>query len=134
MPKLSRRHLSEVIAERTLGLPESKLAHEIAAYLLAEGHTAQLEPLMRDIMLWREHHGVVEATAVSAYPITPAVEADIRAILHEHFPQAKTIIIDTRIDEDVVGGVRLETAREQLDLTVQATLNRFKRLTSEGAY
>jgi hypothetical protein len=30
----------------------------------------------------------------------------------------------------VVGGVRIELANEQLDLTVQATLNKFKHLTA----
>jgi len=132
MPQLSRRHLSEVIAEKTLGLPERKLAREVAAYLMETGHTARLEPLLRDIMLWRAEHGVVEAVAVSAHELTSKVIDDIRDILHEHYPKARTILIETRLDPGVVGGVRIELAREQLDLTVQGKLNKFKRLISEG--
>jgi F0F1-type ATP synthase delta subunit len=133
MSHLTRRHLAEVIAERTLGLPESKLAHEIAAYLLAENQTAKLEPLLRDIMYWREKHGVVEVMAVSAHELTQDVRDDIESIVREHFPSAKSVIINESIDPAVVGGVRLVLAREQLDLTVEAKLNKFKRLTSEGA-
>jgi F0F1-type ATP synthase delta subunit len=129
---LSRRHLAEVLAEKTLGLPTDKLAHEIAAYLLEHRHTADLESLMRDIILWRQKHGVIEAVAVSAHELPEAVLDDIKGILREHFPKAKKIFIDTRIDPDLVGGVRIDMADEQLDMTVKAKLNTFKRLTSEG--
>jgi F0F1-type ATP synthase delta subunit len=129
---ISRRHLAEVIGERTLHVRESKkLAREVAAYLLDTHHTADLESLLRDVMEYRARHGVVEATAVSAHELTDAVIQDIERILKQEYPNAKQVRVVTKLDPSVVGGVRVELANEQLDLTVRDRLDTFKRLTAD---
>ncbi len=131
MPKVSRRHLSEVIAEQTLHVQDTaQLAREIAAYLLDEHRTGDLQSILRDIMQYRADRGIVEAQVVSAHEITDAVKKDIKDILQQEYPEAKTLLLLTRQDESVVGGVRIELANEQLDMTVRKKLDTFKRLTS----
>jgi F0F1-type ATP synthase delta subunit len=129
--KLSRRHLAEVLGEKTLHIHDAKaLTQSIAAFLLESGHTGDLGSLMRDIQAYRAEHGIVEATVVSAFPINKQVETDVRSVLHELYPHAKTMIINERVNPEIVGGLRLELAHDQLDLTVQGKLNTFKRLTA----
>ncbi len=129
--KVSRQDLVEVIGERTLHITDStKLAQNIAAYLVSENHKIDLQSLLRDIMQYRLNKGIVEVVLVSAHELSPDVIQDVRELLSTHLPETKEIIIDTRIDSDVVGGVRIELPRERLDLTVQSKLNTFKRLTS----
>jgi len=128
---ISRRHLAEVLGERTLHVHDTKkLAREVAAYLLDTHQTDDLESLLRDVMEYRAQHGVVEAVAVSAHDLTPAVIKDIEAILKREYPKAKHIHVISRIDPTVVGGVRVEMANEQLDLTVREKIDEFKRLTA----
>jgi F0F1-type ATP synthase delta subunit len=131
MPKVSRHHLAEVIAERTVHVSDTKeLAREIAAYLLIERRKADLESLLRDIMQYRANRGIVEARVVSAHDLTSQVKDDVEAILKDEYPDAKTLLLRSKLDESVIGGIRLELANEQLDMTVRSKLDTFKRLTS----
>ncbi|HTE22791.1 MAG TPA: F0F1 ATP synthase subunit delta [Candidatus Limnocylindria bacterium] len=128
---ISRRHLAEVIGERTLQVHDSKkLAKAVAAYLLDTHDTDDLESLIRDIMEYRAQHGVVEAVAVSAHDLSDDVIRDLEAILKKEHPKAKSVHIISRKDPSVVGGVRLQMANEQLDLTIKDRLDAFKRLTA----
>jgi F0F1-type ATP synthase delta subunit len=129
--KQSRRHLAEAIARRTMSVKDDrKLAREVAAYLLSEGITVELESLMRDIMQYRQEHGHIEAVAISAHGLNPVVINDIKAILKDTFPAAKSITVTEHLDPEVIGGVRIRLANQQLDMTVQDKLNTFKRLTA----
>lgn len=132
MAKLPRHELAKVLAERLLNLPEKRLATEVAAYLLADHRTGELDSLLRDIMQYRADHGVVEVVVVSAHELSDKVRRDIEAQVRQLYPQAKTIIISEERDPALIGGVRIELANEQLDLSVRASLNRFKQLTAVG--
>lgn len=131
---IPRRDLAAVIGEHTLRIKDvRKLAGAIAGYLLEEGRTADLESLIRDIMQYRMDHGIVEADIVSAHELPDHVMDDVKAILKREYPHAKEIDLDTEINPNVIGGVRIELPNEQLDMTVKAKLDTFKRLTVGGA-
>ena len=134
--KLARHRIAKALAERSLsgtadGLTNG-LAKEIAAYLMAERRTGDLNSLMRDVMQLRAEQGIVEVVAVTAYPLTPEVVTNIQKTIKEAVPTAKTVIVTERHDDDVVGGVRLEMANEQLDLSIRNKLNRLTQLTTAG--
>ncbi|CAN5390819.1 hypothetical protein BH10PAT3_BH10PAT3_2100 [soil metagenome] len=125
-----RLDLAEVIAERTLHLHDKKkLEQAIAAYLLEHNDAYELDSLIRDVLVYRAAHGYVEATIISAYPLATQVHSDVLAVIKTEYPDAKSIVLNQKIDPSVVGGLRIEMAGEELDLTVQAKLNKFKRLT-----
>ena len=133
MAKIPRHHIAEVLAKRSLGRESAQtLSKHIAAYLVAERRTADLEPLLRDIMQYRAEHGIVEVIAVSAYELSSAVRTDIERQVKRIFPDATDIIISEEIQPNMVGGVRLELPNQQFDLSVRAQLNRFKQLTTAG--
>lgn len=133
MAKLPRHELAAVLAEQSLGrVNVQKFSDEIAAYLLSERRTGELDSLLRDIMQYRADHGIVEVLAVSGHPLTNKVRGDIEAQIRELYPAAKQIIVTHILDGTVIGGVRLELANQQLDLSVRAKLNRFKQLTATG--
>jgi len=132
MSKLPRHELAAILAERLGELPEKRLAQEVAAYLLAERRTGELDSLLRDIMQYRADHGIVEVTAVSAHELTGQTRREIEAQVHELYPHATKVIISTQLEPSVIGGVRVELANQQLDLSIRAKLNRFKQLTTLG--
>lgn len=127
---VSRLELAEIIGERTLHEPMGALKTAIAAYLLEENDVSELDSLMRDVLAYRAAHGFVEATLFSAHPLTDAVRKDVANLLRQEYPNAKSISMNEMIDHSVVGGVRIELAGKELDLTVRAKLNIFKRLTA----
>jgi F0F1-type ATP synthase delta subunit len=131
--KLPRHELAALLAHRSLGrIKINEFSEEIAAYLLTEHRSNDLAPLLRDIMQFRADNGIVEVIAVSARPLTSAARADISAKVRHMHPSAKEIIVTEELDEGVIGGVRIEFANEQWDLSVRAKLNRFKQLTAAG--
>ncbi|HLC91801.1 MAG TPA: F0F1 ATP synthase subunit delta [Candidatus Saccharimonadales bacterium] len=129
----SHSHLVEVIGAKSLETSDlHQLAREIAAYLMETSQTADMESLIRDIMAYRAKHGVVEATTTSAHTLSIEDIDDIKQILHAEYPQARSLFVNQAKDPDVIGGVRLDMPGEQLDLTVRAKVNTFKRLTTSG--
>jgi F0F1-type ATP synthase delta subunit len=107
------------------------LAKDIASYLLFEHKTAQLEPLMRDIMQYRLDHGIVEADVMSAHELSDAISTELKQLLKQQYPSAKQVTLHEKHNEQVVGGVRVQLPSEQLDLSIADKLARFKRLTSD---
>lgn len=132
--KTSRHKIADFLAGQTLqsGIDAKKLSRKIAAFLLETGRTGELTSLSRDIMQKRAEKGVVEVTAVSAHPLSEQLRKEIKDNISVFYPQAKKIIINEVTDTNMIGGVRLELANQQLDLTVRSRLNRFKQLTTAG--
>lgn len=126
-----RHHLAATIAERTLHVSDTdELAREVAAYLLHENKVAELDSLMRDVIAYRAEHGVVEAVALSAHDLDHTDLEDIEQLLQEEYPSAKQFTVDQVKVPELIGGVKIELPGEQLDLTVRAKVNTFKRLTT----
>ncbi len=129
----SRKGLVDLICQRTLHITDkSKLVSEIAAYLLEENLTSDLDSIMRDVMKYRLEQGIVEVDVISAHKLSGQDLTDIKELLVAEYPDAKSYSIDERIDPYVVGGVKLEFPGAQLDLSIFSKLNLFKRQVASG--
>jgi len=128
--KASRTRLSKLIADKSLKSGVSKkLAREVAAYLLQENRTNELDSILRDVQADWASAGYVEVVAASAHELTPQINKEITNQVKKLYPNARQIIVNQRHDPAVIGGVRLMLADQQLDLSVEAKLNKFKQLT-----
>ncbi len=131
--KQSRTKLSQAIADKTLKSGVTKqYSQEIAAYLLSERRVNELDSVLRDVQADWAEAGHVEVVAASAHDLTPAIKVDIEKQIKQLYPQAKKIIVTAIHDPEVIGGVRLSLANQQLDLSIEAKLNKFKQLTIAG--
>lgn len=131
--KIPRRELAEAIAKRTMEVRDtSLLAREIAAYLLAENRVSELESVIRDVLAYRQAQGTIETTLLSAHELNGDVEQAVKHLLQEHYPRAKHVIVRKQLDPGIIGGLKVQLANEQLDMSVRAKLDTFKRLTSGG--
>lgn len=131
--KTPRTRIASTLAERTLKSGASKkLSREVAAYLLAEGRVDELDSLLRDVQADWANAGYVEVLAASAHPLPSKTLTDITRQVKKLHPEAKQITVTEVRDPEVIGGVRLSLANQQLDLSVEAKLNKFKQLTTVG--
>lgn len=131
--KTPRTTLARMISDKTLASGVSKhLASEVAAYLLAERRVNELDSVLRDVQEDWAEAGVVDVVATSAYELTPVIKADITKRIRLLYPEASKIIVTENIDPTVIGGVRLSLPSQQLDLSIEAKLNKFKQLTTAG--
>lgn len=128
--KTPRTKIASTIADRTLkGGSSAGLAKEVAAYLLAEGRVGELDSVLRDVQADWAKAGYVEVLAASAFPLSADVRTNITKQVKSIYPDAKQVIVTEVPDPQVIGGVRLSLANQQLDLSVEAKLNKFKQIT-----
>jgi len=126
-----REQLAATIAERTLTIKDSKqLSKEVAAYLVSEQQTEELNSIIRDVIAYRNEKGYIEADIISAYPISSDVRMDVKKYIHDIYPNAKHVTLNEMVDPTLIGGLRLEVGDRQLDFTVRAKLNSLKRMTA----
>jgi len=131
--KQPRAKLARLIADKTLrGGPSRRFATEVAAYLLSERRVNELDSVLRDVQADWAEAGQVEVIARSAHPLTAGAKADIIKRLKPLYPQAKRISVNEVHDSSVIGGVRLNLADKQLDLSIRSMLDTFKQLATAG--
>lgn len=131
--KTLRRDIADVIATKSLRTFNiKKLSQSTAAYLLEENRVNELEPILRDIQTIRAENGYVEVTAFSAHALTDRTRSDITLQVKLLYPKAKHIVITEQLDSRIVGGVRIEFPNQQLDLSIETKLNKFRHLSMTG--
>lgn len=129
----ARNDLAKIVGDKLQSNRSSReLAQEIAAYLMEENRVSDLESLMRDVMAYRQHNGIVEAEVASAHPLDEATIRQVKQLLGDKFPNAKKIIVHQHIDQTIVGGMTISLANEKLDMSIKSQLDTFRRLTTEG--
>lgn len=133
MSKTPRDEIARAIVQKLNSAQDNHVVvQEIAAYLVSEGRESELESIMRDVMAEREQDGVVEANVRVAHELTPETLAEFAELVRTEFPAARTVVLGQTTDPAMVGGARITTAHEQLDLSIRGKLDTFKRLTHRG--
>src|SRR4051794_16047434 len=106
--KAQRAKIAGTIAENTLKKGASKkYAKEVAAYLLENRLTGDLDSILREVQADWAKAGYLEVVAASAHPLTAAIRADITKRAKSLYPSIQKVIITEVIDREVIGSVRL---------------------------
>lgn len=119
----TRKELAQVILDLLdSGKSAETVAKDVAEYLVAERRTRELTNLMRDVRNLRlAKHGILEADVASAYELTPAIEKEIKDL----FGASRTLL-NYAHDPELIGGARVTTTTQQLDVSVEQKLNQLK--------
>ncbi|MDQ3158951.1 MAG: F0F1 ATP synthase subunit delta [bacterium] len=121
MSRASTREIATAIRDLSKS-NKAGLADAVAAYLVQERRTSELEKIMREVANLNEtKDGIVEVDVSSAFPINDKVKSDIKQLIKED-----KVIFNESIDKSLIGGVRVETREKFLDLTLRSRLNKFK--------
>ncbi len=115
------------------GLLDEALRGQVHLYVLnflkilcEKGTLRELSGCARAYRLrYNQAHGILEATATSAVPMT----AQQTQVLHAKLEKltGKTIDLKTKVDPGVLGGIRLDMEGTELDGTVQNRLAALRR-------
>ena len=120
--RLSRRKLATFTTEKLLaGASKKAIFRELAAYLVDTGRTRELELIIRDIEDMLANRGVVVADIVSARPLTHSMKAEIGTLIN-----ARSVQLREKVDESVLGGVRIDLPGRRFDGTIRHKLNALK--------
>jgi ATP synthase F1 delta subunit len=127
--KAKRSRISNVIGEHMLELGVTKdYSLEIAAYLISERRTKELNSILRDIQSNWVQHGYIDVNALSAHSLNNQEKQEIINIMKKYYPKANKINVSEELNPELIGGVKLILSEQQLDLSVSGKLNEFKNI------
>ena len=130
--KYNRLELAQIIYSQTLNSTSTKqLAQEIAAFLLSNNLTDQLDSIIRDVKLIRQQNGILDVKVISRFPLNQLMLSNINNLLKQYYNNVKEILIEPIIDINIIGGVRLEMADSSLDLSMSNQLKSLLSLTKQ---
>lgn len=142
MSKVPRRTISEAVASHMYFTDVHKTeeyvrnrkeyVRSVASYLMETGRTRELDSILRDISADWARIGYVEAIVRTAHPLDASARETIAARVKSLYPESKKILMTEVLDPNVIGGVQINLPNRQLDLSVEAKLNKFKQLTTVG--
>ncbi len=123
--------------EERLGVLDEALRGRVHAYvlnflkiLLERGHLDQFRDcFVRYRARYAQDHGILQATAVTAAPLSAAMLDKLSKRLSQLTGQR--IELDNRADPSVLGGVRLEFSGRMLDGTLRNRLDGIEKTLSE---
>jgi len=122
---LSRRKLADQAARRiAAGESKTTVLKELAAYLIDSRRKNEASLLVRDIETALISRGVIVGTVISARPLSAEAKKTIDSFVKHHYEGVQSVVLRERVDKSVIGGIRLELADKQLDVTVANKLDK----------
>ena len=122
MASISNKQLAEIIYLQLQKQASEKVAKEVSKFLVQSKRTKDLSKIMRELSrLQYERDNVQEVTMTSAHRLTDDIKQKILKQMNvEHY------VINEVIDEDLIGGVRIESNDSIFDLSVRNRLQKLK--------
>ena len=122
MASISNKQLAEIIYLQLQKQASEKVAKEVSKFLVQCKRTKDLSKIMRELSrLQYERDNVQEVTMTSAHKMNESVKQKILKQMNvEHY------VINEVIDEDLIGGVRIESNDSIFDLSVRNRLQKLK--------
>jgi F-type H+-transporting ATPase subunit delta len=117
--RLSRRKIAIFVTNKLLAGNHQALEvmRELAAYLVTERRTRELDLIVRDIEEMLADSGVVVADVASARPLSEAMKTEVAAMLG-----ASSVQLRESVDEALLGGIRIDTPGKRFDGTIRHKL------------
>lgn len=123
MQKLSRRTLARYAADQLLANQSpKKVAEQLGAVLVASKRAGQAGQLIEDIAYELENRGVMAlAEIASATKLDDKLKVELEKFIKKA-AAVDQVEIEERVDESLIGGVRIETAKRSFDQTIKRRL------------
>lgn len=123
MAKLSRRKIADLWADELV--KGRDITQQVAGYLVSERRVDEAELIVRDTESALAERGIVVADLTTAHGLSDESRAAIEKFLTVSMNAQKVAFREAN-DPSVIGGVRVETAGQQLDATLRTRLNQLK--------
>lgn len=122
MSKPTKRQIAWATLELTNKYSIKQLATLLAAYLIENHRSNELDAIVREVNSIREKTtGVIEINLTSMKKLSQQEITNLVKLI-----DTDSYVANNIVDESVVGGVRLETSAKLLDLTVRNRLNQLR--------
>jgi F0F1-type ATP synthase delta subunit len=122
--RLSRRKLAAYLADELVA-GKKDVPARLAAFLVDTKRMRELPLIIRDIEDALASRGIVVADIDSAHELDTATMKLLESFVKEQ-TSAKHVHFRTRVDETLLGGVRVNVPGQELDATLRRKLTNLK--------
>lgn len=129
MAKFSNQNIAEAIDQvlkDKAGAEYSQAQKNVVQFLARRRLFSQAPQILSRLeKIMDERQGVLRARLASARTLSTASRGKLEQFLKRHY-RAKKIVFDAKIEEELLGGVRVEVGDEVLDLTLRQKIKKLK--------
>ncbi len=130
MPKVSRRRLASTVVAQLRKDPKNQrhIMLTLAAYLIAHKQQKHIDLLLLDIASeLKQTDAHLYADVTSAFPLDASARAELTAYLQQA-TRAQTVELNEQTDPELLSGLVVKTAEQELDTTARTKLTKFRSL------
>lgn len=121
------------ILTQIFGSNASKVVLAFFNIMVSKGRSEVLYATAKEfISEYDRRQGVITAVVTSAAPLTEEQKSKITALVIE--ATKKKIVLETRIDSELIGGFILKVGDKQIDQSIASSLNRLKKEFSQKVH
>lgn len=124
---------AKALLELTGGKTDQEVSGIVAAFTAQLNRDGQLKNASKIMEKFSElfdaHHGIVTAEVVSVHEIGKEESEEVKKYIAEKY-SAKEVVIKSRIDTSIKGGIVIRVGDEVLDGSVATQLKKLKRSLS----
>lgn len=124
--RISRRLLAEYVADR-LVVGDAEVIEQLAAYLIEERRTNEVDIYVYDIEYALTQRGFVIADVASARSLSNDTKKAISRFLTTAY-NATTVELRQSIDTSLIGGITVRTADAEYDTTVKRKITNLQKM------
>mmetsp|Transcript_16404 Transcript_16404/g.19923 ORF Transcript_16404/g.19923 Transcript_16404/m.19923 type:complete len:211 (+) Transcript_16404:153-785(+) len=130
-PVISRKDKAEDINK--ISAKMSDTTRGFLGVLAENGRLGELTKIMSTFdELMKAKQGIVEATVVSAQPLTKRQLKEVEeAVTANHLESGKKLQLNAEVDPSILGGLQLQIADKFLDLSIQSRINKLHQTLSD---
>ena len=77
--------------------------------------------------LMKAKRGEVDATIISADPLTKKEQADVAAAIKATSKGASEVVISSKVDPSIIGGIQVQIGDQFLDLSIKSKIEEISR-------
>jgi len=124
MARLARRKIATFVAQQlAAGTTAPHLARQVAAYLIEQRRTNEVELLIRDIeTVLADTYDSVTLSVTSAHVLSAELAAQLVSFIEAKQPGKHAIITETVVDPELIGGVIIQTPTATFDSSIKSQL------------
>ncbi len=119
---MTRREIAKQVAPLLLeGKNTKKLIKQLAALLVDEGKTKEVDLMVNDIAVEMERLGHSSVEVRSAHKLSPQVLNDLKKTVKE-LTKVDSVTLNETIDQSLIGGLIAASPTVEIDLSVRTKL------------
>lgn len=116
-------------------MSEMKVSKQVAGLFSVLAENGRLGESLKVIgtfdQLMRAHRGEVAAIVTSADVLTSAQMKLVEATLKEHIDTGETLMLETKVDPTILGGLRVQIGNKYIDLSLSTKIDKLHSMLSQ---